>query len=313
MKNQLKSTIVRLVIPVWILFFSYGSAQTIQAEYRFNNDFKSDRGAIDSPLLSNHLFDGNPSTPMYKSNTLGIDGDVSYDDEGSDGSTIVDDRFWMTMITPGQIMVMNAVVYFEGGRDEYCEDDTLSFSPSDDIYTLIDDYHLVIQGRRPFTVEDRLQVGYKAWAAGYHYISIYQKEGVFENEFDIFLVDKVLNKTWNLSKEPYRFMTRSGEFNERFEIIYKHDDGSFGKESKLVVNKNQIDLIKSGGNIEIRSSIDKLNRIDVFDLNSKLIYSKTQLNTNEFKIPLSLLGNQMIFVNVETIKGERVSKKYINN
>src|SRR5690606_16542850 len=69
------------------------------------------------------------------------------------------DRFWLTMTSPTNIEVMTAVVYFQGGRDEYWLDDSDTMGNSDDIFTMAEDYQVVIQGRAPFRIYDQVRLG----------------------------------------------------------------------------------------------------------------------------------------------------------
>ena len=233
------------------------------------------------------------------------DGSVSF--FGKTMEEPVSDRYWLTMTAPAGISVMNAVVYFEGGLDAYATDDTETFAPDDDLYTIVDGIQCVIQSKRPFTKTDQVPLGYRAFAPGYHYISVYQKEGVFDNGQDIYVIDKVLNKTWNISKEPYRFLTKSGEYNDRFLIVYKPqltEGGTFAK--------NEIELVKQNGNIVITSSIDKITNVEIFDLSSRPVYKKSAVNARDFSVNALQFNHQIIVVSVKTETGEVVSKKFVN-
>lgn len=221
-----------------------------------------------------------------------------------------DDRFWLTLRSPSNMEVMTAMVYFEGGRDEYWLDDSDSLGNSDDIFTMAEGHQVVIQGRAPFRVYDEVPLGYRAYQEGTYIITVYDKEGVFSNGQSIYLYDKVLNKTVNLSSKPYKFNTRAGEFINRFKIVYKP------KSSMTAVSlsaSNAIDFAKINGEIVITSSIDEIVEVEVFDLNSRPVYSKQDINKNKHKVGMQNFGNQIIVVVVKTKTGEIASKKFINN
>lgn len=234
------------------------------------------------------------------------DGSVSFFGKTTEDAAV--DRYWLTMTAPIGISVMNAVVYFEGGNDAFAEDDTESFDPSDDAYTIVEGKHCVIQGKRPFTNTDQIPMGYRAFAPGYRYISVYQKEGIFESEQDIYLIDKLLNLTWNISKEPYRFLSKSGEFNDRFLIVYKPQ-----LTATAPFAKNEIEMVKQNDNIVITSSIDKISAVEIYDLNSRPVYKKSAVNTNQFRVDALKFNHQIIIVRIKTETGEVVSKKFVNN
>ena len=243
----------------------------------------------------------------YRSTVTGPDFFGKTTDEGGDPGTIHPDRYWLSLITPAEMQVVNAVVYFEGGNNGIGMEDTESFDPSDDIYTLTDNKHLIIQGRRPFTQEDQLPLGYKSYSPGYHIIKIYEKEGVFENGQDIYLIDHLLNKTWNLSVEPYRFLSRSGEFNNRFTIVYKPQLTENG------IAHNQIQIMRKDNKIVVTSSLDKLSEVEIFDLNSHSMLRKIEINKHTFSTDAVNFNHQIIIVKVKTETGETINRKFIIN
>ncbi|MGB3452494.1 MAG: hypothetical protein WBA59_01555 [Moheibacter sp.] len=216
------------------------------------------------------------------------------------------DRYWLTMTTPGEIRVTNAVVYFDGGNDEFWLDDTESFEGSDDLYTINDGNKLSIQGRAPFRISDELQLGYKAFAPGTHIISVYQKEGIFAESQDIWLVDMLLNKTVNLSKKPYKFVTRAGENGNRFKIVYRP---SF--QTGVDISANEISMLKVGQQIEINSTIDRISEVEVFDLNSRPVFEKNEINQNKFIVNASSFNHQILIIKVKTETGETVTRKFV--
>lgn len=218
------------------------------------------------------------------------------------------DKYWLTLTTPSDMRVMNGVSYFEGGDDSFTIDDSETDGGSDDLYTLADGHQLTIHGRQSFTDEDQVPLGYKAYAPGYHIISIYDAEGVFAEGQTIYLVDHKLDKVWNLTKEPYRFLSRSGEFNDRFLIVYKPQ-----LTLSPMISKNQIDFVKQDNQIVITSSIDKIAQIEIFDLNSRSVFKKAGVNANEFKVNALSFNHQIIVVTVQTETGELVSRKFVNN
>jgi len=219
------------------------------------------------------------------------------------------DRYWLTMETPGGISVMNAVVYFEGGNDDLWLDDTESFGGSDNLYTITDAHKLSIQGRAPFRVNDELPLGYKAFHTGTHIISVYQKEGIFAESQDIWLVDRLLNKIVNLSRKSYKFVTRAGEYANRFKIIYRRT----AQPGDVSISINDIRLLKVGQQIEISSTIDRISEVEVFDLNSRPVFKKNEINRNKFSFDIDSFNHQILIIKVKTETGETVTRKFVMN
>jgi len=218
-------------------------------------------------------------------------------------------RYWLTMTTPSGIEPMGAVVYFEGGNDDFAIDDTESFMSSNDIYTLAGNKRLAIQGKGSFVNTDQIPLGYKAFEDGTHIISVYKREGVFENGQTIYLIDKLLNKTVNLSQKPYKFITRKGQTDDRFVIVYRPGN-MIGTAADI---SNVVDFAKVDNQIVITSSIDKIKEVELFDLNSRSVYKKSDVNSNEHRINAVNFNHQIVVVTVKTETGELVTRKFVNN
>lgn len=220
-----------------------------------------------------------------------------------------DDRYWLTMTSPSEMVTMMAVVYFEGGNDEFAIDDSESMLGSDDLYSLAGNKKLVIQGKSAFRNTDEIPLGYKAFETGTYYISLYDKEGAFAEGQNIYIIDKLLNKSANLSNNPYKFLTRAGEYTDRFVIVYKPKNIF----STSVDIYNKIEFAKIDNQIVITSTIDKITDVEIFDLNNRSVYSKSEINSNEHKINAFDFNHQIVVVTVKTDKGEFVTQKFVNN
>lgn len=248
--------------------------------------------------------------------TIHFDNSMRVADNGPDyygkenGTNSETDRYWLTMTSPNNIEVMTAVVYFQGGRDEYWLDDSDTMGNSDDIFTMAEDYQVVIQGRAPFRAYDQVRLGYRAYQQGTYIFSLYNKEGVFADGQNIYLIDKLLNTTVNLSDKAYKFQTRAGEFEDRFLIVYTKNRIT---SVDISISGNQIGFAKKDNRIVINSSIDQIAEVEVFNLAGRPIYSKTGINSREHSIPTAMYSKQIVVVVVKTVTGETVSRKFINN
>lgn len=228
---------------------------------------------------------------------------------GKGVSDEITNRYWLTMTTPSEVDFMSAVVYFDGGDDAYTADDSDALNLSDELYTLAGDHQLLIQGRKSFDNRDKVNLGYRAFETGTHIISVYDKEGVFAEGQNIWLIDLLLDRVVNLAEKPYKFMTRPGEYNDRFVIVYrpiktKNIDTNVG---------NEILFAKKDNNIVVTSTIDKISEIEIFNLIGKSVHKHSEINSNEFKINSLNFNHQVIVVAVKTETGEFVTRKFINN
>jgi|GEM_PF-773953 len=219
------------------------------------------------------------------------------------------DRYWLTMTSPSGTQTMMAVVYFDGGTDEFSADDTKSFQGSNSLFSILDTKQLNIQGRAPFRINDRVPLGYKAFETGTYIIQLEDSDGIFEEGQSIYLIDRLLNKTVKITDKPYKFMTRAGEFNDRFVIVYRPGN-VIGTASDI---SNQILFAKVNNQIVITSTIDKITEIELFNLNSRSVYKKSDINSNEHRIDALNFNHQIVVVTVKTETGEFVTRKFVNN
>ncbi|MBW7870580.1 MAG: S8 family serine peptidase [Flavobacteriia bacterium] len=219
------------------------------------------------------------------------------------------DRYWLTLTTPSEVDFMSAVVYFDGGDDAYTADDSDALNLSDELYTLTADHQLLIQGRKSFDNLDKVNLGYRAFETGTYIISIFDKEGVFAEGQNIWLIDLLLDRVVNLTEKPYKFMTRPGEYNDRFVIVYRPT-----KTKSIDANVgNEILFAKKDNKIVVTLTIDKISEIEIFNLVGKSVFKNSEINSNEFKINSLNFNHQVIVVAVITETGELVTRKFINN
>lgn len=228
---------------------------------------------------------------------------------GKGVSAEIPDRYWLTLTTPSEVDFMTAVVYFDGGDDAYTSDDSDAFNSSEELYTLTGDHQLLIQGRKTFDNLDKVNLGYRVFETGTHIISVYDKEGVFAEGQNIWLIDLLLDRVVNLTEKPYKFMTRPGEYNDRFVLVYRPT-----KTRSIDANVgNEILFAKKDNRIVVTSTIDKISEIEIFNLVGKSVYKNSEINSNEFKINSLNFNHQVIVVAVKTETGEFVTRKFINN
>ncbi|WDF46201.1 BspA family leucine-rich repeat surface protein [Chryseobacterium sp. KACC 21268] len=188
------------------------------------------------------------------------------------------DRFWLQMISPEDFTNTILVGYINGAINQYDGDyDAEIMSIGDDsVYTLLDSQKMQIDGRKyPLSTEDIVPLGTKYSINGVYKISIATKEGIFNSSQTIYLKDKLLNKTVNLSEDDYSFQAIKGIDENRFEIVYKPQnyldtENSIG--NHLYVYRDELDFV-------VKSS-KNLRKVQLFDMSGRLLkevsdYSKT--------------------------------------
>lgn len=215
------------------------------------------------------------------------------------------DRYWLNLTTPNNLSSMIAIAYFEGGTNAFSVDDSETFGASDDFFSLAENHQLKIQGRSLFEITDTVNLGYRAYNHGTYSLSIFQKEGVFEEGQAIYIYDKLFRKTVNLQEGPYSFRTEAGDFNDRFQIIYKI--------KKLQINpREELFVYKQNNNIEIKSESQEIIEIKVYDIFNKLVYQGSNLNQNTHIVPAKRVKKEVYFIHILTKDGEWTTKKYLH-
>lgn len=185
---------------------------------------------------------------------------------GRSGAGTTKDRYWLTLKAPSSIETMMAVVYFDRGQKAAGPEDSENSGSSDEIYSMVGVQGLSINGLPVFDNEDVVAVGYRAFAAGTHTISLFNREGAFNNGQSIYLKDKQLNTITDLTQGDYTFETQKGTFTNRFEIVYKPQTilaTDQTKSSSVMVYRDATDFV-------VQSSDKKIDWVEVYDMSGRL-------------------------------------------
>ncbi len=212
------------------------------------------------------------------------------------------DRFWLTLKTPSGLKVMNAVSYFSRGTDGISRDDSKSSDASDDLYTIVDDTKLVIQGKTPFTDTDVLSLGFNAFKEGNYTMHLHKKQGVFDNGQSIYLKDKETGVLTDLTSGDYSFTSAAGKIENRFEIVYK-PTASLGTDN---VTKTGLVVYRDAAQFVVKSN-EKLDLVEVYDMSGRLAYT-IMPNAKETSIDANSLNNGVYIIKVKTATGIKVKR-----
>lgn len=144
------------------------------------------------------------------------------------------------------------------------------------IYSLILNESYLIQGKKsPINKNDQISIGIKIDTPGNYTIAIANIDGQF-NDNEIYIKDFFTNTIHNLKSSPYNFHSVSGEFNERFKIVFKY-----------------------------KNSIKKINVYDM--MGNKIFEGTEELYRN--MIPLK---NNLYIIKTEMEDGFTITKKVSN-
>lgn len=222
------------------------------------------------------------------------------------------DRVWLNLENADGMFSQQLVGYFDNttlGYDKGYDGLVNDAGNYVSFYSFINEDAYRIQGRAAFNEKDQVRLGYFSAVAGTFNINIDSKEGVFnQSDTGIYLEDKLLNAIHDLKQGPYSFTTEKGTFNDRFVLRYtnKAETGkSFNIQENVVLvsNKNR--------QIEINSSVETINKVQMYDLSGRLIYQKRNVNTYELAISNLVENHQILLVKIVLQNGQTVTKKLL--
>lgn len=174
-------------------------------------------------------------------------------------------------------------------------------------YSLAQDKHLVVQALPNILETQTIALGYNAPASRQYTINIAQKKGMFVTGQPVFLTDTYEGVTRNIAEQPYTFITEAGTFNDRFQITYTNT--ALGTD---VINEvqNSVVIYKNSNVVTIDAGNLLINSLRVYDLSGRTLYTQHNVNTTSGKITSLTTGNQVVIVEVDTVKGT-VTKKVV--
>lgn len=194
-------------------------------------------------------------------------------------------RIWLNLSNSQNKFRQTLIGYVAGATNELDRlyDGTTFTSNEINIYSLVNDSKLVIQGKAlPFDQNDVVPVGYSITTAGDYTIAIDHMDGVFENNQTVYLKDKLLNVVHDIKTNAYSFATAAGTFDNRFEIVFNANalgTGDLeGNNAVAYVKDNQLHI----------ESVVNIKEIVIYELSGKKINTITN---NDLDTSLSTAFN----------------------
>lgn len=241
-----------------------------------------------------------------KSSALLFNNDMRTADGGSNFNKSTgnadEGKYWLTLTTPYNTKITQAITYQNGGSDRYDDYDSKARSNgSDAFYSLAGAEKVIIQGKAPFNADDIVVLGNKHFENGNFKIELTKTEGLFAEGQAIYLKDKVTGTETNLQEGTYLFSSNAGDFTDRFEVVY----------SKTVLGtnaaaKSTLAVYRNGDDFVIDSP-SKIAAVEVYDASGKLMKS---IKSNGNKETVSNLSRGVYILKITTAT-ETVSKKII--
>lgn len=223
-------------------------------------------------------------------------------------TSIDNDKFWLNLKQGESPQNEILVGYVQNATNEvdFGYDGKLFNNGSASISSLIKNEEFVIQGRSfPFDSEDKISLGFKTNTKGMFTISLSKTEGTFSNEQAIYLKDKLTGSITNLKDLNYSFIANEGVDNTRFEIVYKKATPN------STVSDNQILVYSQSNTILFNSSKNKIKNIEIFDIQGRLLFQKSDIDNTKFESTSLIKTNAVILISITDEKNEITKTKMI--
>lgn len=219
-------------------------------------------------------------------------------------------RIWLDIVS-STASNSTLVAYVDGATNskDQMYDAQVDLKANFSIYSLLDGYDRnVIQGRSlPFDQNDQVPLAVKLPTTGSYNIAIQGVDGLFSNQNqNIYLEDKQLNLIHDLRSAPYTFNGVQGENLDRFVLRYTNQ----------TLSNNDFDYnnavnIFADNSINVKSSVEKIKEITVYDVLGKTLVTKTKVDNTEISITEVRPTTNVLIVKVKLENDAEVVKKVI--
>ncbi|MEZ4839342.1 choice-of-anchor D domain-containing protein [Flavobacterium sp.] len=219
-----------------------------------------------------------------------------------------DFKIWLDFIPENGNPVRTLVGYVEGATNEKDRlfDASTKVDGTSKMYSLIDNKPFIIQGRAlPFDQNDLVPMGYNTSTAGRFTIAIADVIGLGDKK--IYLEDKLLNIIHDLTVAPYVFDSNVGIFDTRFELRFSNE--TLTNPDFNAITASVIAFV-SNGQLHVKSTLEKITHVAVYDVLGRLLYTQSNQPTNEFASTVNF-SNQTVIVQIKLENNQIITKKLI--
>lgn len=233
----------------------------------------------------------------------------------------LNNKLWLNLTSDNGIFSQILIAYVIGATNDndgsyFDAKRNISTGMAAFIYSSIDGYDekFSIQGKatESITEEEIINLGLYTTIdiPTLYTISIAQLEGDFLNTNTAFLIDDTMNIVHNLSSSDYTFTSDSGNFSDRFKIVF--DINSLSNET-FEINPDSISIIEVENDI-IKFSIPNnltIESIMIYDALGKRLYHLKEVNDHLEYFSLPGLNQAPYIVQIRLSNGQTINKKFI--
>ncbi len=230
------------------------------------------------------------------------------------------DKLWVNLTSDNGVFNQILVAYIDGATNAYDgmgydAPRNLSSGVNSILYSIIpdSDKKFAIQGKNPssLSINEIIPLGfYTAIAQATIYkLSIAQIEGEFLSNNTVYVKDNLLNLYHNLSSADYHFTSETGEFNDRFEIVFQAQP--LGIDDAVLQADNLSIIELANGHVKFTIGQNQtIKNVKIFDIQGRLLYNLKGNNPVEV-YNLSNLSRSAYIAKVTLSNGQTVTKRAI--
>jgi len=208
---------------------------------------------------------------------------------------------------------------FTSSEFDYGYDGKMFDDKSDDMYTVLNGEKMITQAYSKITMESRVPLVIAASGIHKYYISAKDFSGFDKGtETSVYLKDNYRNVTFDLtSGKEYSFGSESGEFTDRFEIIFKTNSTHKTLKSEEILVEEAIHILYSNKSdkLFVKGLDTDNNNLIILNTTGQKVgdYSNLTATSLNNGIQLSNLSSGVYIVSINTISNTRLDKKIIIN
>ncbi|WP_310560304.1 T9SS sorting signal type C domain-containing protein [Flavobacterium sp.] len=224
-------------------------------------------------------------------------------------TTIEKHRIWLNLTNTNGVFKETLIGYLTDATNEYDKRfDGKSYDANEfaDFYSISQEKNLAIQGRAlPFDENDQVPLGFRTTIEGPLSITIADSDGLLKAQ-PVFIEDKLTSTTFDLRSGAYKFISKSGTFNDRF--VLRYTDKTLGT-SDFETLENPVLVSSKNKQIKVNSKLESIDKVSVYDLLGRQLFKKDKVNKSEFVITTLTAAQQVLLVKITLQNGNVVTKK----
>lgn len=230
------------------------------------------------------------------------------DNAGEDASG----RIWIDLVSADAVVTRTLVGYVDGATldKDRLYDAYGKLDNNQNFYSLIAGEAMTIQGRPlPFDNSDMVPLGMHLAAAGTYKIAISAVNGIFEDvAASIYLEDKLLGIIHDLRQSPYEFSAQTGMTDTRF--VLRYTNHTLGNQD-FDVTDNGLVVATPSQQIAIKSSVEPIQKVEIYDLLGRNIYTNDAVNSTELVVKTIAARHQPLVVKATLKNGQVATRKIV--